>query len=131
MEGAALIGDAACYNDPIIGQGLSLVLRDVRALSELLCANPDWSVEQLRPYADKRRERSAASPLHKRRCFRRCTVSLVRQQRPVGNASTSDCMQAGDDPELRLALAAVHVGPEKLPPTAFEVPMREKVLQSA
>ena len=53
------------------------------------------------------------------------TAAAARRQRFY------ERLQAGDDPELRLALAAVHVGPEKLPPTAFEVPMREKVLQSA
>ena len=34
-EGVALIGDAAGYNDPLIGQGLSLALRDARDLSEI------------------------------------------------------------------------------------------------
>src|SRR5688572_477757 len=33
-HGVVLVGDAAGYNDPLIGQGLGLALRDVRALSE-------------------------------------------------------------------------------------------------
>src|SRR5262245_52795541 len=34
VDGMVLIGDAGGYNGPIIGQGLSLALRDVRLLSE-------------------------------------------------------------------------------------------------
>jgi 2-polyprenyl-6-methoxyphenol hydroxylase-like FAD-dependent oxidoreductase len=56
-EGVVLIGDAAGHNNPIIGQGLSLALRDARVLSELLLAAPDWSPEQLTPYAAERAER--------------------------------------------------------------------------
>lgn len=41
--GIALIGDAAGSNDPSIGQGLSLALRDVRALSDALLSSPDWA----------------------------------------------------------------------------------------
>jgi 2-polyprenyl-6-methoxyphenol hydroxylase-like FAD-dependent oxidoreductase len=35
-EGVVLIGDAAGYNDPIIGQGLSLALRDARIVRDLV-----------------------------------------------------------------------------------------------
>ncbi len=43
INGLALIGDAAGYSDPHIGQGLSVALRDVRILSELLLASEDWA----------------------------------------------------------------------------------------
>ncbi len=36
VEGIVLIGDAGGYSGPIIGQGFSLALRDVRLLSEIL-----------------------------------------------------------------------------------------------
>jgi 2-polyprenyl-6-methoxyphenol hydroxylase-like FAD-dependent oxidoreductase len=57
VDGLALIGDAAGYSDPHIGQGLSVALRDVRVLSELLLAHEDWSPSALRPYAEERAER--------------------------------------------------------------------------
>jgi 2-polyprenyl-6-methoxyphenol hydroxylase-like FAD-dependent oxidoreductase len=56
-EGVVLIGDAAGYNDPNIGQGLSLTLRDVRVVTEILLGATDWSVDQMLPYAEDRRER--------------------------------------------------------------------------
>jgi 2-polyprenyl-6-methoxyphenol hydroxylase-like FAD-dependent oxidoreductase len=36
VDGAVLIGDAAGYNDPIIGQGLSIAMRDARTVRDLV-----------------------------------------------------------------------------------------------
>jgi menaquinone-9 beta-reductase len=36
VDGAVLIGDAAGHNDPIIGQGLSIALRDARTVRDLV-----------------------------------------------------------------------------------------------
>jgi len=52
-----LAGDAAGYNDPNIGQGLSLAMRDVRVLSDVLLGSKDWSPAALRPYGEERCER--------------------------------------------------------------------------
>jgi 2-polyprenyl-6-methoxyphenol hydroxylase-like FAD-dependent oxidoreductase len=41
-EGVVLIGDAAASSDPSFGAGLSLSLRDVRVLRDLLIASVDW-----------------------------------------------------------------------------------------
>ncbi len=57
VEGAVLVGDAAGYNDPIIGQGLSIALRDVRMVRDLLCGNAAWCAELLAPYVEERLER--------------------------------------------------------------------------
>jgi 2-polyprenyl-6-methoxyphenol hydroxylase-like FAD-dependent oxidoreductase len=56
-DGVVLIGDAAGWSDPIIGQGMSVTFRDVHVLSDLLTADRDWSPAALAPYADERRER--------------------------------------------------------------------------
>jgi menaquinone-9 beta-reductase len=42
-DGIVLVGDAAGTSDPTWGQGLSLTLRDVRALRDALLANEDWN----------------------------------------------------------------------------------------
>jgi 2-polyprenyl-6-methoxyphenol hydroxylase-like FAD-dependent oxidoreductase len=57
VEGVVLVGDAAGYNDPLIGQGLSLALRDARVLSEILLTTERWSPEYLWAYAEERRKR--------------------------------------------------------------------------
>jgi menaquinone-9 beta-reductase len=41
-DGVVLIGDAAAANDPSFGAGLSLTMRDVRVLRDLLISNNDW-----------------------------------------------------------------------------------------
>jgi len=41
-DGCALIGDAAAASDPTWGQGLSLTLRDARALRDVLLNDEDW-----------------------------------------------------------------------------------------
>jgi len=56
-DGAVLVGDAAGYNDPIIGQGLSIALRDVRIVRDLLRDNETWGPALFAPYVDERRER--------------------------------------------------------------------------
>jgi 2-polyprenyl-6-methoxyphenol hydroxylase-like FAD-dependent oxidoreductase len=43
QNGIALIGDAAGATDPTWGQGLSIALRDVRALVDCLDAESDWA----------------------------------------------------------------------------------------
>jgi 2-polyprenyl-6-methoxyphenol hydroxylase-like FAD-dependent oxidoreductase len=43
-ESVALIGDAAAANDPSFGEGLSLVVRDVRVLRDQLLSHEDWDV---------------------------------------------------------------------------------------
>jgi 2-polyprenyl-6-methoxyphenol hydroxylase-like FAD-dependent oxidoreductase len=115
VEGAMLIGDAAGYNDPIIGQGLSLALRDARAVAELLAEGADWSPRALRHYADCRHERM-------RRL--RITADLMTTLRctftPEGRERRRRVYErfAGDPPE-RLPLAATLVGPDAPPAEAF------------
>lgn len=53
-EGLVLVGDAAGANDPSVGNGLSLVFRDVRELRDLLLDGDDWSAA-LREFEGRRR----------------------------------------------------------------------------
>jgi 2-polyprenyl-6-methoxyphenol hydroxylase-like FAD-dependent oxidoreductase len=56
-HGVVLIGDAAGWNDPIIGLGLSITYRDVRIVSDILKSTQDWSPKSFAPYAEERAER--------------------------------------------------------------------------
>src|ERR1700736_1871263 len=53
-DGVVLVGDVAGYNDPIMGQGLSLALRGARMISEVMGAGPDWSPGAFRAYGEER-----------------------------------------------------------------------------
>ena len=52
-NGVALVGDAAANTDPTWGQGLSMALRDARALLGQLLAHDDWEAAG-RAYAEER-----------------------------------------------------------------------------
>jgi 2-polyprenyl-6-methoxyphenol hydroxylase-like FAD-dependent oxidoreductase len=54
VEGLVLIGDAAGYENPLQGLGLSFAMRDVRELSELLFASSDWTGELLEGFGAQR-----------------------------------------------------------------------------
>lgn len=42
QDGVVLLGDAASSPDPVYGEGMSLVLRDIRILRKKLAAHNDW-----------------------------------------------------------------------------------------
>lgn len=57
VPGAVLIGDAAGWTDPVVGQGLSIALRDARLVRDALRSSSAWSPQILKPYVDEREER--------------------------------------------------------------------------
>jgi hypothetical protein len=52
-----MIGDAAGHNDPTIGQGLSITMRDVRLVAETLAGTAEWGDGLFASYSAERRER--------------------------------------------------------------------------
>lgn len=116
VEGVVLIGDAAGYNDPNIGQGLSLAMSDVRVLSQVLLGSKDWSAAALRPYGEERRER-----LRRQRRVAATYAALFSTFSEVGRARRLRFLQrarAGDTNAL-MALPPIIVGPQRLPAEAF------------
>jgi 2-polyprenyl-6-methoxyphenol hydroxylase-like FAD-dependent oxidoreductase len=59
VPGAVLIGDAAGWTDPVIGQGLSIALRDARMVRDVLRASSDWEPAAFEPYVRERQARMA------------------------------------------------------------------------
>jgi 2-polyprenyl-6-methoxyphenol hydroxylase-like FAD-dependent oxidoreductase len=122
--GAILIGDAAGWNDPIIGQGLSITYRDVRIVSQLLTGSDDWSPALFAPYVEERRER-----MRRLRFAGRLTAELDVTFGERGRARRLAHMQAADqDMSLRAHVLAVMAGPETAPPEAFTDAHRARVL---
>ena len=122
--GIALIGDAGGYSDPHLGQGLSVAMRDVRVLSELLLGQDDWSLEALEPYARERRER-----MRRLRWVNQLMTTLrgefgpearERRLRALGRMQT--------EPELAAFRRATVAGPETPPAEAFDDSVRERLL---
>jgi 2-polyprenyl-6-methoxyphenol hydroxylase-like FAD-dependent oxidoreductase len=110
--GVVLIGDAAGHNDPIIGQGLSIALRDVRLVSEVILAGDQ---ESFGPYVEERLER-----MRRLRITARLAVTLRAE---YGEEARRRRQRAGHRARIDKMLSptpASIVGPEKLPVAAFE-----------
>jgi 2-polyprenyl-6-methoxyphenol hydroxylase-like FAD-dependent oxidoreductase len=109
--GIVLLGDAAGYNDPIIGQGLAITLRDVRIVSELLLGSDTWDEALLQPYAEERGER-----------MRRLRVAAAMDSvvhAEFGPEATARKLRILANPAIAMARGAAMVGPDMLPPEAF------------
>ncbi|MCP5179169.1 MAG: FAD-dependent monooxygenase [Pseudomonadales bacterium] len=123
VEGALLIGDAGGYNDPILGQGLSVTLRDARIVGELFVGHDTWCRETFAPYIAERRERlrrlRAAAAFVTTLNGRYGTEDKARRERAFASmASSSQPMHPG---------FAAYVGPEALPAELFEPEYYEAV----
>lgn len=123
-EGAVLAGDAAGWNDPILGLGLSITYRDVRLVSDLLLASDDWSPALLAPYAAERTERM------RRLRFVAAIQSVLDAEfdEAARSRRRSYFERAAADPGLGAHALAVMAGPESAPAELFTPAHRERVL---
>lgn len=113
--GVALVGDAAGWNDPILGLGLSITYRDVRIVSDILKASDDWSEAAFAPYAEERAER-----MRRLRFAARLQSTLDMEFGEEAQARRDRYHHAGAvDPTLKLHGFAVMAGPETAPPEIF------------
>lgn len=124
-QGAVLVGDAAGWSDPILGQGLSVTHRDVRIVSEILKENEDWSKPDLMaPYHAERQERM-------RRIHFSCDLLATRD---AEFGPESDARRAAypervkEDPSLAISALSSLVGVENMPAEAFTEESRQRVL---
>ncbi|HEU4428939.1 MAG TPA: FAD-dependent monooxygenase, partial [Myxococcota bacterium] len=114
-DGVALIGDAAGHNDPITGQGLSISLRDVRVVRDLLLGAARLSSAALAPYADERRER-----MRRLRFAAAVQARLTVEFDDSARALRADILaRVEKEPELALAVFSAFAGPEAMPAEAF------------
>lgn len=125
VEGVVLIGDAAGWNDPIIGLGLSITYRDVRIVSDLLKGAAEWNAALFAPYAEERSER-----------LRR--LRFVAEIKAIIDAEFDDAARerrrryferAASDPMLAAHGMAVMAGPESLPAELFTPEHRAHILE--
>jgi 2-polyprenyl-6-methoxyphenol hydroxylase-like FAD-dependent oxidoreductase len=76
VDGAVLIGDAAGHNDPIVGQGLSIAMRDARTVRDLVL--------------DGARTADAFAPYGKERVGRMARLRLAADVMTVTQAEDAD-----------------------------------------
>jgi 2-polyprenyl-6-methoxyphenol hydroxylase-like FAD-dependent oxidoreductase len=110
-EGVVLIGDAAGHNDPIIGQGLSIALRDARIVRDLILDGARTAAA-FAPYGEERSSRMA-------RLRFIADVLAVAQAEDADNRSARRAMfaekMAAGDPQLVPVMLGAFAGPETVP----------------
>ena len=124
VDGVVLVGDAAGYSDPHIGQGLSIALRDVRLASEVLLGGDQWSRAAFAPYAEERAER-----MRRLRWVNDVATTMRGEFGPEARERrrrATERMRA--DPSLTAFRRATVAGPEQVPPEAFDDSVRERLL---
>lgn len=123
-DGAVLIGDAAGWNDPINGLGLSITYRDVRIVSDLLKENDEWGPAIFAPYAEEHYERLRRLRFagHLQSILDAEFGEEARERRRRYNE------RKAADPMLGAHAFAIMAGPETLPPEMFTEEHKRKVL---
>jgi 2-polyprenyl-6-methoxyphenol hydroxylase-like FAD-dependent oxidoreductase len=113
--GLVLVGDAAGYNDPITGQGLSITLRDVRIVRDLLLASSDWGGPIFEPYAEERADR-----MRRLRVGASLVSKLFAEFGPDARARRLRAFaRLAENPLIGLPLAAAFLGPDLVPESAL------------
>lgn len=114
-EGVVLIGDAAGYNDPILGQGLSVTLRDARMVGDALLGSDGWRTTIFDDYVSERRER-----LRRLRITARVATVLFARFEPEDIERRGRIFQRiAADPSIGLLLATAYAGPDRIPEQFF------------
>jgi 2-polyprenyl-6-methoxyphenol hydroxylase-like FAD-dependent oxidoreductase len=123
-QGVVLIGDAAGWSDPIIGQGLSISLRDARMVADVLRSGNDWSASAFDSYKTERAERMRRLRITAAiRTSMMCTFSEEgRQRRLAYNQAMAD------DPLAAAPINAAFSGPETAPAEAYEPENLQRIL---
>jgi 2-polyprenyl-6-methoxyphenol hydroxylase-like FAD-dependent oxidoreductase len=121
-DGVVLIGDAAGFNNPIIGQGLSITMRDARVVRDIVRGG-DFAPRAFTAYAEERVERMRR--LRAAAAFFAATFAEDCRNRPARRAKFFELMQT--EPLLLSLLMAVGGGPETGPIEAFDGRLTEAV----
>jgi len=112
--GVVLAGDAAGHNDPIIGQGLSIALRDVRLLSEIIL-DDKRDQAAFRSYVEERAER-----MRRLRIAARLRAKLYAEFGEEARQSRQRAERRMRVDKAPSPLGAILLGPEKVPATFFD-----------
>ena len=124
-EGVVLIGDAAGYNSPIIGQGLSIALRDARLVRDAIRdAGP--IAASFTAYGVERLERMRR--LREGAMFMASMAAEDCDNRVARRAKFFDLQM--NDPLMMAMMGGMFAGPENAPPEAFDGHLRATLINA-
>jgi menaquinone-9 beta-reductase len=106
-DGVVLVGDAAGYTDPILGQGLSLAIADVAQVARTLSSSDDWSSGRFADYGQDKARRMA----HQRGIARLFSSVFATFDAESAAARLDRFSRIGTVPEVSAVMAAAFAGP--------------------
>jgi len=123
-DGVVLIGDAAGHNDPIIGQGLSIALRDARTVRDLILAGArraaDFATYGAERVERMRRLRLMADVIGVTHVEDGCDNRAARRAWFVQRI-------ANMNPELFSLMVGAFAGPETIPPERVDTQILDRI----
>ncbi|HEX4819866.1 MAG TPA: FAD-dependent oxidoreductase [Acidimicrobiales bacterium] len=123
VDGVVLIGDAAGHNDPVIGQGLSIALRDARMVRDL-ALNGARTADAFASYGQERMHRMAVLRFI-------ADVVAVCQAEDADNRQARRAMMvegvATMDPEFMALMMGAFAGPENVPMEALDQGLIDRI----
>ena len=127
VQGAVLVGDSAGWNDPILGCGLSIAMRDARSVGDIMLGSDDWSPAAFAPYAEERAER-----MRRLRACAHLSTEVRCSFTPEGRARRAVFGErVANDALVRGLRTSAIVGPEIPPPESFTDEVMERALAPA
>jgi 2-polyprenyl-6-methoxyphenol hydroxylase-like FAD-dependent oxidoreductase len=111
VDGVVLIGDSAGHNDPILGQGLSIALRDARIVRDLVIDGAR-SAQEFAPYGEERSGRM------ERLRFIADVLAVAQAEDADNRAARRELtgqLMGEMDPQLFPVLVGAFTGPENVP----------------
>jgi 2-polyprenyl-6-methoxyphenol hydroxylase-like FAD-dependent oxidoreductase len=122
-DGVVLVGDAAGHNDPIVGQGLSISMRDARSVRDLILAGARRPAD-FAPYGQERFERM-------RRLRLLADVMAVTHAEDADNRMARRRFVAEKlasmDPEVFPLVVGLLAGPETIPAELVDPGILDKI----
>lgn len=123
VDGVVLIGDAAGHNDPIIGQGLSIAMRDARIVRDLVLDGAR-AAQDFAPYGAERSTR-----MERLRFV--ADVLAVTHSEDAGNRDARRALVGGwmadMDPHVVPLLMSAFTGPETCPPELVDPTLLDRI----
>ena len=123
VDGVVLVGDAAGYNSPIVGQGLAIAMRDARLVRDAIRSG-DTSPAGFARYGLERMERMRR--LRNGAMFMAALGSDDCDNRIARRAKFFDLQM--NEPLMMAMLGGMFAGPENAPPEAFDGHLRDLLI---
>ncbi|HEX4904256.1 MAG TPA: NAD(P)/FAD-dependent oxidoreductase [Acidimicrobiales bacterium] len=122
--GVVLVGDAAGWSNPIIGQGLAVAMRDVRQVVEAFVDGSPDERSTFVPYAEERRER-----MRRLRATAFVDTCVLSRFDDVGRAERIEWRdRINADPDAAAHVLGKAIGVDDFPASAYEPATIERLI---